>query len=332
MEPTPRPPVDPGWSLSRAARSRVRRPDRTVAGAPMPTPTDPESARFLMFDAVAGLLRVVAARTPARRRHRRPARRRSSVAARARLSRAKPVRRAHHVRDHPSRTRGELRSRASRSRSSSWDGRPAASRCADSRRRTSSDLIENAAGCRPSDALVTRIHDATDGNPFFVDEILRMLADDGQLCPDGDASSALGIPGGVREAVRLRLDSTSPESVAVLEVAAVIGREFDASVVRMAGDEPDLLRVLEALESPVRHGLVIEVPGAVGRFQFRHALIREVLYESLAPARRLRLHRRVGEALARAQRCRAGPLPRRARAPLPGRRALWRRRGVRRVW
>jgi tetratricopeptide (TPR) repeat protein len=143
--------------------------------------------------------------------------------------------------------------------------------------------------------LAKRIHDATDGNAFFVDEVLRSLAAGDAVSQSRTAPVELRVPSGVRDAVRLRLASLSPANVAVLETAAVVGREFEASIVaRALADEP--ATVLAALETPVKIGILAASAGRPGCFQFRHALIRDALYDALPAARRLALHQKIAEA------------------------------------
>jgi DNA-binding CsgD family transcriptional regulator len=82
----------------------------------------------------------------------------------------------------------------------------------------------------------------------------------------------------------------------VLEVAAVVGRDFELRVLQPAsGVDPGRLLVL--LEEAEAARIVAEIPGWLGRWRFAHALVREVVYEGLPAARRVRLHGRVGEAL-----------------------------------
>jgi predicted ATPase len=138
------------------------------------------------------------------------------------------------------------------------------------------------------------IHDATAGNPFFVDEFLRSLLADGVL--DFDASGPLRIPAGVRSVVRQRLGILPRVDVEVLDVAAVIGRTFDIATIA-AATERSTGDVLRSLTAALRHGVVEQHSGRLAEFRFRHAVIREVVYEELAPERRLAIHRRVGCAL-----------------------------------
>ncbi|MBY0274617.1 AAA family ATPase [Candidatus Binatia bacterium] len=264
-----------------------------VAGQPAPTPSDPDSARFLMFDAIGALLRRSVRRAPLlvvlddlhRADH-------ASLLLLAFLARR--------LTDVPLLIVGTLRN-------DEGDVSPAAVEpLADAARNATrielqglhaSDierLLEATPAVPSRAALAARMHDATAGNPFFVDEILRSLA--GRAAGwERSGTVELRTPSGVRDAIRLKLASMSPASVHALEVAAVIGREFDTSLVGRA-QRQSASDVLAALVHPAELGIVAEVPGRPGRFQFRHALIRDALYEALPSARRIALHQQVGEA------------------------------------
>jgi predicted ATPase len=139
----------------------------------------------------------------------------------------------------------------------------------------------------PTGGLVAAIHDRTEGHPFFVGETVRMLASGGRL----DA-----LPLGVRAVVAQRVSLLSEKCRRVLAVAAVVGREFETDLLAVA-TEVEPVPLLDRLEEALVAKALVDVPGAPGRFRFAHALIREVLYDELAPTRRMRLHGRVGEAL-----------------------------------
>jgi class 3 adenylate cyclase len=163
--------------------------------------------------------------------------------------------------------------------------------------------VEHAAGRALGDEellLARTIHEETEGNPFFVREVLRHLAETGAVeqREEGWATrlpvEELGIPEGVREVVGRRLARLSDAALPVLRMAAVAGAEFEVPVLRAAGDldEED---VIAALEEAGAARLVIETPG--GRYRFSHALVRHTLYDGLSTARRPVLHRRVAEAI-----------------------------------
>ena len=158
-------------------------------------------------------------------------------------------------------------------------------------------FIEVTAGLKPPEALVAAVYKETEGNPFFVNEVVRLLVTDGRLeHPETVKSWSVSIPQGVREVVGRRLDHVSAECNRILTIASVIGREFGLDALeRVAGIAGD--RLLEVIEEAEAVRVLVEVPRTMGRYSFSHALIRETLYEELSTTRRVRLHRQVGEAL-----------------------------------
>jgi len=164
-------------------------------------------------------------------------------------------------------------------------------------------FIEITAGAAPPTALVEAVYRETEGNPFFVNEVVRLLVADGRLeHPEQVTSWSVTIPQSVREVVGRRLDHLSEACNRVLTVASVIGREFDLrvleGVVGAHGEAPvSGDRLLEALEEAAGARVIMEVPRSADRYSFSHALIRETLYEELSTTRRVRLHRQIGEVL-----------------------------------
>ncbi len=160
------------------------------------------------------------------------------------------------------------------------------------------ELVRLRVGGTPSLAFVQALYRETEGNPFFIEEIVRHLTDAGVRSQDAGARDLerVGLPEDVRGVISRRLDRLAPASIEWLRVAAVIGRDFDAALLeRVLGFDED--RFLAALEDALDAGLVAEAPGDPGRYSFAHALIRETLYEGMSSARRARVHRRVGVAL-----------------------------------
>jgi len=157
-------------------------------------------------------------------------------------------------------------------------------------------LMADAGPDLPEAATVEAIRQVTDGNPFFVHEVIRLLRTEGRLARPLSPGEPLRVPEGVRDAIGQRLARLSPDANHVLAVASVLGRDFDACVVeRTTGLSAD--EVLAALDEAVAAQLIVEVLRAVRRYSFRHALVRDTLYEALPASRRARLHRDVGEAL-----------------------------------
>jgi class 3 adenylate cyclase/tetratricopeptide (TPR) repeat protein len=164
-------------------------------------------------------------------------------------------------------------------------------------------LVQRAAGQTLDEeglALASAIHEETEGNPFFVRELLRHLAETNAIERDGGRWTTrvpihqLGIPEGVREVVGRRLARLSEGANQALRVAAVVGPEFEADVVRVAAEMTEN-QLLGALDEAVGARLVSEVSPA--RFRFAHAVVRATLYDSLSGTRTVSLHRAVGLAL-----------------------------------
>ena len=151
----------------------------------------------------------------------------------------------------------------------------------------------------PAPALVGALCETTDGNPFFVTEVVQALARDGPLAqPDETLPYAIDLPQRVREAITHRLSTLSANCLHVLSVASVIGREFELTLLgrAMAVSKPALAgdNLLAILDEAAAARFIAAVRSAVGRYGFCHALIQQTLYESLSPARRTRLHRQIG--------------------------------------
>ncbi|HZI37017.1 MAG TPA: hypothetical protein VFF24_01830, partial [Acidimicrobiia bacterium] len=164
-------------------------------------------------------------------------------------------------------------------------------------------LVEQASGAALDEkglALARAVYDETEGNPFFVREVLRHLAETGAVeRREGGWTTSrpvdeLGIPEGVRDVVGRRLARLSVETNRTLRVAAVAGPEFELGVVQAAG-ELDENALLNAIEEAAEARVITEVSAT--RFRFAHALVRASLYESLTTARQVALHRKTAEAI-----------------------------------
>jgi class 3 adenylate cyclase/tetratricopeptide (TPR) repeat protein len=167
-------------------------------------------------------------------------------------------------------------------------------------------LMEATAGHALDDAAVGLAHALyreTDGNPFFVSEVLLHLAETGAISQDATGRWVAGasldekpLPDSVREVIGARVGRLGQDAEKVLSVAAVIGRDFDLDVLARSTktEEDDLLDILDAAAAVA---LVREPSDARGRYTFAHALIQHTLYEDLGPNRRARAHRQVAEAL-----------------------------------
>ena len=161
-------------------------------------------------------------------------------------------------------------------------------------------FIEAACGFEPDMALVEAIHAQTEGNPFFVGEVVRLLREEGALTPEASRTPehwSARIPDGVREAVGRRLERLSRPCSSTLTIASAIGREFGLDQLGPLVDDLDEEALLEALDEALAAHVVEELPGTAGRYQFTHALIQATLADELSRTRRARLHARIAEAL-----------------------------------
>ncbi len=138
-------------------------------------------------------------------------------------------------------------------------------------------------GLVPDPVSAGEIFARSEGNPFYVEELLAVEATGG------------GLPSSLREALLLRIERLSAYAHEVLAGAAVIGRSVDhrllASVVRGSEDE-----LLEVLRDATEHHVLVTAGSEVA-YRFRHALLREAIYEDTLPGERLRLHRAIAQTL-----------------------------------
>jgi class 3 adenylate cyclase len=140
------------------------------------------------------------------------------------------------------------------------------------------------------------IHRGTEGNPLFVGELVRLLEGEGRLDRlDGEAFST-AIPEGIRAVIGKRLARLSSGCIELLQSASVVGREFGVEVLERL-DRAARRDVVRALDEATSARILTEVPGSPGTLRFSHALIRETLYQDVPPGRRGDLHRRVAETL-----------------------------------
>jgi tetratricopeptide (TPR) repeat protein len=147
------------------------------------------------------------------------------------------------------------------------------------------------------------VHRETEGNPFFVEEVLKALIEGGSVRRESGRwqrcdVKQLVIPQSVKEAIGHRLDRVSPQCNEVLRAAAVLGKvfKFEDLMATAPESEDDLL---DALDEAVGAQLIVSTNDE--QFTFTHDKIREVLYEELNPIRRRRLHRSAAEALEKNQ-------------------------------
>jgi tetratricopeptide (TPR) repeat protein len=158
-------------------------------------------------------------------------------------------------------------------------------------------FVEEVSGCALGTDGAAVLHRTTEGNPFFLGEIVRLIAAQGRIDSIGTAGAgSFEIPDGVRVTIRRRVAMASKQAGNVLAHAAVIGREFESDLAaRLCG--LDHAQALVALDEAASLGLLSGVAGAPGRYRFSHALVSETLYKDLPAARRRELHLAAAQAI-----------------------------------
>lgn len=181
-------------------------------------------------------------------------------------------------------------------------------------------MLEALLGDPVSDEFVRSIYDVTEGNPLFVEEVVKSLAVDGQIMlRDGHweqrDTDRLHVPGSIKSGLDGRLKRIKKSTLELLQLAATIGRTFNLELLTEASPHGE--DIIEAafeesfLYQLIEMNKIVDQPNGNSHFgldvtyQFQHAIIRETLYEELRPLRRRLLHLRVAQAMEK----RAGDRP-----------------------
>ena len=160
-----------------------------------------------------------------------------------------------------------------------------------------------ATGRSPLHALKQLILEKTDGTPFFMEEVVQTLVEEGTLSGDrgqyhlAGAPTDLQIPPTVQGILAARIDRLASEEKALLQQLSVIGRQFPVSLVKQVVTEPEdvLYRVLSALQA--KEFLYEQPAFPESEYLFKHALTQEVAYGTVLQEQRRVLHERTGQAL-----------------------------------
>jgi class 3 adenylate cyclase len=169
-------------------------------------------------------------------------------------------------------------------------------------------MLANLVGQLPTE-LVHTVEDTAEGNPFFVEELVAKLVDDGILRPDANGYSVTGaplhiaVPPTIELLLASRLDRLPSDERAVLERAAVIGKRCGAAEVAELSPAEEHLAVIDRLMALVRKELLrldeeepdIDAIDEDVRFRFRHQLVRDAAYEGISKHERARLHEVLAE-------------------------------------
>jgi class 3 adenylate cyclase/tetratricopeptide (TPR) repeat protein len=152
-------------------------------------------------------------------------------------------------------------------------------------------------------SLAEVVHRQTEGNPLFVQEVMRYLAEEGLVAREGGQWRStteqleLAIPEGLRDVIGKRMSRLSEDCNRLLAMAAVIGREFPLRVLTALTDMPED-GLISAVEEAVRVGVLEDrTRGSDIRYRFTHAFFRQSLYEELIAPRRIRFHQQIARAL-----------------------------------
>ena len=157
--------------------------------------------------------------------------------------------------------------------------------------------IELAAGERPPDGLAEAVHRETEGNPLFVGEIVRLLAEEGRLGrPPDRVGQPLGVTEGVKAVIGRRLARLSDPCGELLARASVIGVEIPLDLMAALEDRP-ASEITALFDEAVDAHVLMEPRTSGGTWRFAHALIRDVLYASLPGSVRRELHLRIARTL-----------------------------------
>ena len=166
-------------------------------------------------------------------------------------------------------------------------------------------MLRNLSSRQPPEQLVRVMFEQTRGNPFFVEELYRHLAEEGKVfAPSGEfradfSGPQIGLPDNIRLVLTRRLERLDEQTRHVLTVAAAIGYTFRFEVLQALNDELALDDLLASLERAERIGLIFSrVDGDATTFSFGHDLVRQTLLSNISITRRGLLQTRVAEALA----------------------------------
>jgi predicted ATPase len=166
-------------------------------------------------------------------------------------------------------------------------------------------ILPSEEGSATRQLFAAALYKETEGNPFFIREVLAHLIETGKIThengrwvPKVTSISELGIPEGVREVIGRRLSRLSDGCNRMLTLASTMTGGFTWDALKAINADVPEAEILDLLEEALAAQLISErKEQGAGRYDFTHALIRQTLYEELSTPRRVLLHRQIGEAL-----------------------------------
>jgi tetratricopeptide (TPR) repeat protein len=164
-------------------------------------------------------------------------------------------------------------------------------------------LVGALIGWQPPELVIRALRGETQGNPLFLEEVVRHLQELG-LSADPErfgqlrgTARELGVPARVRALVARRVQRLSRRAREALSAASVIGSEFGTDVLAQILGHPDPLELVATLDEAVAARLLVESAEHIGHYGFSHALIQQALYDEQTRNRRAALHERAARAL-----------------------------------
>ena len=149
--------------------------------------------------------------------------------------------------------------------------------------------------------FIDLLYQRTAGNPFFIEEVTRSLAQDGTIIrtESGWARKEIQeitLPRSVKNVLKARLAKLDSASLTALTIAAVIGLEFDFNIL-LETSQLDEEQLLARIEQAIALGLVLEIPRELNQFKFTDYRVRELLLEDISHARRAKHHLKIAETM-----------------------------------
>jgi len=149
--------------------------------------------------------------------------------------------------------------------------------------------------------IVSFINGITEGNPFFIIEVLKILVEKGYVYKTGVAWNFLKVkemvlPERISDILKEKMESLSHEARNLLMTASVIGEIFSLENLRFITEENEGY-LIDLLDEGLKKGIIFEATGGTGEFCFAHRMMQTVFYNSLSGGRRSFFHRKVGEML-----------------------------------